>query len=298
VNLRPASREDIPAIVALFEAGSALYEEPYISNEEVRQWLTSPKLDLARDVRLAFDRGRLVGYIDAEPLAEAPVRWWCGVRAHPDADFSAVVPALIGWAEERAGEGILRAWAPSRLEPQLRAYEGRGLQRVRSSYRMEIDLDATLTPPIFPDGIEVRPMREGEERVAYDVHEETFEDSWEYTREPYEEWRHFLVETELFDPSLWFLAWAGEVPAGVAICRNRKGVGWVQVLGVRRPWRRRGLGRALLLQAFHEFRRKGLRHAGLGVDAESLTGANRLYESMGMRVTRRLEIFEKPLGPG
>jgi hypothetical protein len=64
---------------------------------------------------------------------------------HPEADLSAAVPALIGWAEER---------------------------------------------------------------VAYDVHEETFEDSWEYTREPYEEWRHFLVETELFDPTLWFLAWA------------------------------------------------------------------------------------------
>jgi mycothiol synthase len=298
VNLRPATREDIPAIVALFESGRALYEEPYISNAEVKRWLTLPRLDLARDVRLALDGGRLVGYIEAEPLGEGPIRWWCGVRVHPEADFSRVVPALLDWAEERAGAGVLRAWAPSRLEPQVRAYERCGLRRVRSSYRMEIDLDGTLAPPVFPDGIEVRALRQGEEQVVYDVHQETFEDSWEYMREPYEEWRHLLVETEVFDPSLWFLAWAGDDPAGVAICRVRTGVGWVQVLGVRRPWRRRGLGRALLLHAFHEFRRRGLGRAGLGVDAESLTGAQRLYESVGMTVTRPLEIFEKSLEPG
>lgn len=141
----------------------------------------------------------------------------------------------------------------------------------------------------------MRPLREGEERIAYEVHEETFEDSWEHTREPYEEWRHYLVDTESFDPSLWFLAWDGDEPAGVAICRVREVVGWVQILGVRRRWRRHGLGRALLLHAFDEFRRRGYERAGLGVDAESLTGANRLYESVGMRVARQLDFYEKQL---
>jgi ribosomal protein S18 acetylase RimI-like enzyme len=64
-------------------------------------------------------------------------------------------------------------------------------------------------------------------------------------------------------------------------------------LGVLRPWRRRGLGRALLLQAFAAFRERGLGRAGLGVDAESLTGAHRLYESAGMRVSTRFDILEK-----
>jgi ribosomal protein S18 acetylase RimI-like enzyme len=73
------------------------------------------------------------------------------------------------------------------------------------------------------------------------------------------------------------------------------GVGWVGILGVRRQWRRRGLGRALLLKALQEFRSRGFREVGLGVDAASLTGATRLYESVGMRVTAQFDIYEKQL---
>ncbi len=39
----------------------------------------------------------------------------------------------------------------------------------------------------------------------------------------------------------------------------------------------------------------GTPKAALGVDAENTTGAVRLYESAGMRVTHRLDIYEKVL---
>ncbi len=295
MNVRAASRDDFDAIASLFEAGVTMYEELAFERDELVRWLTSPKIDLERDVRLCFDESRLVGYVDIDPLGDDPVRWWCDVRLHPDADFEAVVPELLAWSERRAGEGILRTWAPSTLEPLHAAFERRGLRRIRSSYRMEIALGVDVAVPSYPSGIDVRPLSEGEEPIAYEVHEESFADSWEHTRDPYEEWRHYLVDAESFDPTLWFLAWEGEQPAGVAICRVRDDVGWVGVLGVRRPWRRRGLGRSLLLHAFHEFRRRGLTRAGLGVDAESLTGANRLYEGVGMRVARRLDFFEKEI---
>jgi mycothiol synthase len=66
------------------------------------------------------------------------------------------------------------------------------------------------------------------------------------------------------------------------------------VLGVRRRWRRRGLGLALLLQSFTDFRRRGATRVGLGVDAESPTGAVSLYEQAGMQVVRRNDAYEKP----
>ncbi len=103
---------------------------------------------------------------------------------------------------------------------------------------------------------------------------------------------------EGFDPSLWFLAEDGGEIAGLALNREHeaeKGVGWVSVLGVRKPWRRKGLGRALLLHSFEEFRRRGFHAAALGVDADSLTGANKLYESAGMQVIRRSDVYEQPL---
>jgi len=51
----------------------------------------------------------------------------------------------------------------------------------------------------------------------------------------------------------------------------------------------------LLLHAFAEFRHRGLKGAVLGVDAESNTGANRLYEQAGMHVAARFDIYEKPV---
>ncbi len=295
MSLRAATEEDFAAIAALFRAGASLYHDEDAPDEELLQWLTSPKIDLARDVRLLHDDDRLVGYVDVDRTGEDPVRWWCDVRVHPSADVAAVVPRLLEWAEERAEAGIARVWAPSSYDELCDAFATAGYRRIRSSYRMIADLAADAAPPELPPGIEVRTVQPGEERVAYEVHEETFADSWEHEREPYEEWEHYLVKSEAFDPSLWFIAWDGAEAAGVAICRVRGGIGFVPILGVRRPWRRRGLGRALLEHAFAEFARRGFDRVGLGVDAESLTGANRLYESAGMRVTRQLDIFEKPL---
>ena len=75
-------------------------------------------------------------------------------------------------------------------------------------------------------------------------------------------------------------------------------MGWVDVLGVRRPWRRRGLALALLHHTFGEFYQRGKRKVGLGVDAQSLTGATRLYEKAGMHVQRQYATYEKELRPG
>lgn len=297
MKLRPATTSDFESIAELFRAGASLYRDEDAPDEELLQWLTSPNVDLERNVRLAFDdHGRLLGYVDVDPVGERPVRWWSDVRLRPDADFEAAVPELLRWVERRADGGVIRVWVPVGHDSQARAYEAEGFRRIRGSYRMEVALADVREQPSLPDGIEVRTLAPGEERIGYEVHQETFADSWEHVSEPYEEWEHYLVESEAFDPSLWFVAWAGDEPAGVALCRDRSGFGFVGILGVRRPWRRLGLGRALLLHAFGEFRRRGYANVRLGVDAESLTGAHKLYESVGMRVIRELSVFEKPVG--
>jgi ribosomal protein S18 acetylase RimI-like enzyme len=143
----------------------------------------------------------------------------------------------------------------------------------------------------------VRTASPADARPVYEAHQESFKDHWETTRMPFEEWEHWLMR-EGFDPSLWFIVEDGAEVAAISLCREHegeKGLGWVSVLGVRKPWRRRGLGRALLLQSFHEFQRRGFHAAALGVDAESLTGANRLYENAGMEVARRSDVYEREL---
>ena len=161
---------------------------------------------------------------------------------------------------------------------------------------MLLDLALPGRAPEWPRGVAVRTFQEGDERLFYEVHQETFLDMWEPIEDTYEEWAHWFLEPPAFTPDLWFLAYEANEPAGVAICsphETRAECGWVRVLGVRRPWRRRGLARALLLHAFEGFRLRGFTTAGLGVDAESETGANRLYESVGMHTAARFDILER-----
>jgi len=105
-----------------------------------------------------------------------------------------------------------------------------------------------------------------------------------------------------FDPTLWLLAMDGDQIAGISLnaaqADDDPDVGWVSSLGVLRPYRRKGLGLALLQHSFAEFYRRGKRKVGLGVDAYSLTGATRLYERAGMHVARQFSTFEKELRPG
>lgn len=67
---------------------------------------------------------------------------------------------------------------------------------------------------------------------------------------------------------------------------------------MREPWRRRGLGLALLRNAFRLFWDRGERRVGLGVDSDNPTGARRLYEHAGMHVAWRADVYEKRLRGG
>jgi ribosomal protein S18 acetylase RimI-like enzyme len=282
-ELRAPTPGDVPEVARLMSVG---FPEP-VDEDAVRRMWSRPSFDPALDARIEAD-----AYAFVEPLGEGRV--WIDLRGRPSSD-------LLDWAERRARESATRlfsgAWATN--DPLLAELERRGFDVVRYSQRMTVDLDGAGPDPDWPDGLSVRTFQEGDERVFYETHQETFADIWEPVDQSYDEWSRWLLETPTFDPRLWFLAVAGDEPAGFAICNVRPGdpeLGWIQILGVRREWRGRGLGRALLLQAFAEFRQLGLRRAGLGVDAESPTGANRLYESVGMREAARFEVREKVTG--
>ena len=122
---------------------------------------------------------------------------------------------------------------------------------------------------------------------------------WDFHRISIEEWRSWTVDRDDFDPELYKLAEDGGELAGLSMNQwhwsGDPAFGWVGVLGVRKPWRKRGLGRALLLHSFGDFRDRGAARVGLGVDAENTTGAVRLYESAGMHVVRRMDTYERPL---
>jgi mycothiol synthase len=306
-ELRAPTLDDVERLADLVNRDAEeLYGEQDETPESMRLWLTGPGLDPAADSRILVVDGVVRGYVDLDAHPEPT--WWIDLRV-PPSEGEGIREPLMDWVEgeaERRAAGkagaVARFFVADGDGPTKSALEERGYRVIRSSYRMRIDYgDQELAEPVWPEGVVVRPATAEDAQLAYETHQETFEDSWEHEREPFEEWSHWMTGYESFDPSLWFVAEAGGEPAAVCLCRLNEGderLGFVRVLGVRRDWRKQGLGRALLLHAFHEFRRRGIDSVALGVDAESLTGAHKLYESVGMRVVRLNRIYEKELGAG
>jgi mycothiol synthase len=297
VTLRPPRDDEFDAMLELMNAHQlAAFGEADYTADDLRTWLTTPYVVVERDIRVLEHDGRLIGYADADPTREEPPLWWCDVKVDPSVDAGEVVAELVAWLEERAVEGRLRVWTSEEDARIVGAFAALGFEPIRHSYRMEIDLADELREPAWPSEISVRTATAEDHRSVYDAVVEVWRDTNDPIDDTFEEWAHWHVERDSYDPSLWFLALVGDKLAGFSICRPDPVdpvAGYVNLLGVRRPWRRQGLGEALLLRSFEAFREKGMTRGTLGVDASSVTGATRLYERAGMSVYRDTVFLER-----
>jgi ribosomal protein S18 acetylase RimI-like enzyme len=134
--------------------------------------------------------------------------------------------------------------------------------------------------------------------------DEAFRDHYGYSEHPFDHWLHY-VSQPFFRPDLTVVAEdaaTGEVAGFCTIVVNgeenkRIGIqrGWIDILGVRRPWRKRGLGTALLLKCLRDLRGNGLVQAALGCDSENVTGATRIYDRVGFAVAKTRAAFSKAM---
>ena len=179
-------------------------------------------------------------------------------------------------------------------------YERHGFRYVRTFLRLDVDLAEAPAAAVWPLGIAARRFRRRRDEAAvHAASEEAFRDHWRPDSMDLDEWLAFRFERPDLDLDLWWVAWDGEEVAGSLLAFESPLGGYIDTLSVRRPWRGRGLGRALLLEAFAELRRRGLPRAYLGVDSENPTGAMGLYESVGMLPKRGAHlVYEKDLPGG
>jgi mycothiol synthase len=317
---RGAALEDVEASIELFK----LWTRSVIGTDEIwnaaavrNEWL-SPGFDPAEDICLVFaPDGTLAGYIEVWTTAKPPVHPMLWGRGHPDYNGLGIGTWMLTWAENRSLKALDEIGPELRFAPRVaihrqaadsqKLFEDLGYRRFRSNYEMQIALDSPLPKPVWPEGISLcayNPDRDLE--AVYHTDQDVFRDHFGFVETPFEvgfkRFKHFMIGYEGFDPTLWYIAWDGDELAGICLCRPHANsdpdLGYINVLGVRRPWRKRGLGLALLNHAFGEFYLRGKRKAGLGVDAENLTGALKLYEKAGMHVHKQFDMFEKELRPG
>lgn len=229
------------------------------------------------------------------------------VAVHPSHRGRGIGSALAGLVEALARERVpaldeselgvtLSGWINGESEADGAWARSLGFAFARRFLRMRIDMSEPPPAPAWPDGITVRAFRPGEdERAMYEAQEEAFSDHWGHVTMQFEEWTKRTTRHD-FEPELWLMALDGDrVVAASSNSVIPENLGWISGLGVVRSHRRRGIARAILLQALNDFWRRGQRSVALGVDAYSLTGATRLYESAGMRVVESRDQVEKTL---
>jgi len=311
LKLRPAQWEDVKPVAQLILDVCTADGDPALATteDELSRFWHSPDLKFDTSVWVVETKeGKIVGYQEFDNR-HAHASLMGDGYVHPEYHGRGIGTAMLRALEARAREEMKLA------EPDLRVYirngmpigdtsarelhETEGYRPIRFSWRMEITLNEAPHKPVWPAGIELRPFElEQHNYAVFEAHEEAFSDHWGHTPGTFERWQYRRTSRESFDPALWFIAWDGAQIAGYSLCRYRMGLGWVGTLGVRRAWRKRGLGEALLLHSFGEFYRRGMKTIGLGVDAENPTGATRLYKKAGMYVAAEYVIYEKELRSG
>jgi mycothiol synthase len=303
-TIRPPTRADAPAVAALI--ASCQRAEGDASDTTAADVLDDwDGLELAEDAVLVLaPDGRLAGCADILNRRFVTVSVYGYVA--PEHTRRGVGGWLVEWGEawtrarmERAPDGarvvtqhyLLASNAAARQLLAARSYAP-----ARTYYRMGVTLTQPPPAPDWPAGVRVRAFRAGQdEHATFDTLEDAFSDIWNRPPGTFERFRQMTQAAE-FDPALWLLAEDahGEL-VGVCLSKVVAGRGSIDALGVRRPWRGRGLGGALLRAAFVALDARGVREVGLSVDAESGTGAPRVYLRAGMRVLSEYVLYQKEL---
>ena len=245
--LTPAVAADAAAVTEVVVAlESSLYGQTAFSQADLEdEW---SDLDLERDARVVRDGDRIVGYGVVRERGEL---WRVEGYVHPDALGRGIGKLIATGLEEDAARGGARRIQNAVFEADSAArglLESLGYGAVRVFRELRIELEAPPPAPEWPDGLRVvafDPERDALEFHA--AHQEAFADVWDYTPRDFESWSKSHLGSERFDPTLWCVVRAGdEIAAGTICTGDTYGGGWVHVLFTRRPWRKQGVGAALL----------------------------------------------------
>jgi len=321
LTTRPLSFDDAReyASTATAIARRAGTDERYDVDDTLMMW-REPRFDLGRSSLGMFsDSGTLAAYVIVWAVSERPVRPWVIWGVHPDFHGHKLGKRLFDGAEERAGEIIKRCPPEARVRLQTgtpagysfaeKALAQAGYVSDRTYFDMRITMNRRPQVPDFPAGIAIKPYRHEEDLPLFvDIFRNSFSDHYGYVEEPFDddvaEFRHWFNNDKNFEPGLVLLAVdeRSKLPVGCLLAMKESprhpGIGFVDIVGVRRGYRRRGLAQAMLYHSFATYWDRGLTTVSLEVDGSSLTNAVALYEKVGMHVHQSFISYEKTLRDG
>ena len=318
LRLRPyAGEEDVAATVRIMNRDYELDGVPeHATIEDVASRYRTPSdmFDPARDVTIAEIDGQPVGYGE---------RSWVDTSDGEFREYRLDGAVLPEWRRRGIGSALLAenlrlqrelaathqtnrprvfgTWTSDRQDGANALARSAGFDQVRWFFEMVRDLSEPIPDVPLPDGLVVRPVTMDQIRTIWVADVEAFQDHWggfDSSDENLQRW----LDSPSFDPTLWVIAWDGdEVAGGVINGIHREenealglSRGWLHSVFTRRPWRKRGLARALIARSLVLIRERGIAEGILGVDADNPSGALGLYERIGFKVLERSTAWRLP----
>jgi len=313
---RPLTAGDADALYQLHNQFEEEQNLPFrTSREEVVHNMAEPKTNLESDTRVAVaPDGTFLASVWIDLSLRQGPKHRAYVLTTALAGHGALELDAIDWAEARVGERfaaidddlprVIRTFAEAKAVDRIARYESRGYPIVRYFVDMVRPLAEPFPDPALPAGVELLAWSDRWLASSFEAHAEAFADHWGSLPPSWDEWQHRASVPGCRLDLSHVAVVEGEV---VAYCMNgiypqdwevigRKD-GWIDILGTRRAWRKRGLASALLNASFQSFADEGLDAASIGVDAANPTGALHLYESLGFREEHRAVSLMKEVSP-
>ena len=311
--------DDLPGIVAVNDAlvDAGQLEFAYTVEFLANLFRHMPNCDPLRDVLMVEVDGEVIGSSRCwwEDEIGGPYVYLFNGNVTPAWQGRGITRALLRWAE-----GHCRQTAAGHPPDRPKVYQRwttQGQTRVRAMLESEGYLPIRYTNSMvrpsledipdfpLPEGLEVRPVTPAHYRAIWDAQDEAFRDHWGYSPKTDEDFQLWVEDPTFFQPDLWQVAWdvatnevVGQVQTTIDHAENarfNRRRGYTENISVRRPWRRRGVARALIARSLRVQKEQGMTDSALRVDSSSQTGATRVYEDCGFRTEKVETVYRKPM---
>lgn len=307
---------DYPHMLAVIEGSS---EADKVEREDTLEDLANnyahlTNCDPYKDMLFAEVDGQVIGYSRVTWRIENSGDW---IYLH----FGFLLPEWrckgIGGAMLRYNQNRLRQIAAEHEDGVPRYFESfawdtevanqtllrsEGFKAVRYGFEMVRPLSDPIEEKPLPEDLDVRPVLPEHYRAIWDANQEAFQDHWGYSPAQEEDYQRWLNES-IFQPDIWQVAWDGDQVVGMVLnflmeaenAKYNRKRGYTEDICVRRPWRKQGVASALITRSLKMFKEMDMTEAALGVDTQNISGALRLYESLGFQPVKRHTTYRKPM---
>jgi GNAT superfamily N-acetyltransferase len=310
---------DYPGLTA---AGNATREadgaEWVLTVDDIaREYAHLVNSDPATDMIIAEIDGAIAGFTRGEWWREDSglYLYWFSLPLAPQHRGRDIRRAMLHWVEARLRQvaaehpagapKTFATWASPKADSLIVLLEDEGYRPARYFNKMTRSLKGALPNFPMPAGLEMRPVLPEHYRLIWEADNEAFRDHWGHAPAEEAYYQEWLEDPVIFTPELWQIAWdvenneiAGQVRTFIDALENEKHGrqrGYTEFISVRRPYRKRGLARALIAESLRVLQARGMTESALTVDTENLTGATRLYEDCGFKAISRSTAYRKPL---